>query len=79
MHWLVACVCWFESDVLNDSMSFKTCDKFYKSSINAGDVLTHDACNASSSGVKDGALGDETGGREVAAYRKFLDTQAYPR
>ena len=79
MPWLVACGCWFESNVLNDSMSFKTCDKFSESSINAGDVLTHDACNASSSGVKDGALGDEAGGREVAAYRKFLDTQAYPR
>ena len=75
----MACVCWFESNVLNDSMSFKTCDRFSKSSIKAGDVLTHDACKASSAGVKDGALGDEAGGREVAACRKFLETQAYSR
>ena len=55
----------------------KCVERFYEN--NAGDFLIHDACDAPFSGVKDGALGDEAGGREVVAYRKFLDTQAYSR
>jgi len=68
----VACVCWFESNALNDSMSFKKRGRSSKSSNNAGEILTHNACNASSSGVKDGALGEEVVWQKLLPAESFL-------
>ena len=37
-----------------------------------GEVLTHDACNASSSGVKGGALGEEVVWQKLLPAESFL-------
>lgn len=63
--------------MFSDSMSFKKRDRSSNSSINAGDVLTRDARNAFSFAGKSKVSGEEAGEAEVAACRKFLDTQAY--
>ena len=67
MHWRVACTCWCESNMFSDSMSFKKRDRFSTCSINAGDVLTRDARNASSCAGQAKVSGEEAGKEEVAA------------
>jgi len=63
--------------MFSDSMRFKKRDRSGNSSINAGDVLTRDARNAFSFAGKAKVSGEGAGEEEVAACRKFLDTQAY--
>ncbi len=77
MHWRVACICWCESNMFSDSMSFKKLDRSSKSSVNAGDVLTRDPRNAPPCAGKAKASGEKAGKAEVAACWKFHDTQVY--
>jgi len=63
--------------MFSDSMSLKKRDRFGSSSINAGDVLTRDARNASLCAGKSNVSGEEAVEAEVVACRKFLDIEAY--
>ena len=63
--------------MFSDSIRFKKLDRSSYSSINAGDVLSRDARNVFSFAGKSKVSGEEAGEAEVAACRKFLDTQAY--